>query len=207
MFSGDNFKPKSECRLSYANGLFKPKSVNNGAEKFGCTLIFPKSARAELEAEVLKVIVGEWGDKGLARAKAGLIKSPFLAGDGKEARNKQTGDLHPGMSADVFFIRPSANADRPPAIRWKDPNLQETEQNVYSGCWGKPVLNCFAWHNDQSGDGVSFGIAFFQKIREGERLGGAGPIDAEKYMESVADEGPAPESTKDGFGASGLFGA
>lgn len=211
MFSGDNFKTP-ECRVSYANSMFTSRAQKNpdgtmGKPKFGCTLIFPKSARAILEAEVVKVIIGEWGDKGIARAKAGLIKSPFLAGDGKEARNKQTGEIAAGLGPDVFFIRPNANADRPPAVRWKDPNMQETETNVYSGCWGKAVLNCYAWHNDMSGDGVSFGLAMFQKLREGERLGGAGPIDAEKYMETVADEGSAPESTTSGAGAAGLFGS
>lgn len=207
MFSGDNFKTP-ECRLSYASGLFKARAVKNGVPKFGCTLIFPKSAKAILEAEIAKVLIGEWGDKGIARAKAGVIKTPILLGDGKEAKNKETGEINAGLGPDVIFIRPNANADRPPAIRWKDPNLQETEANVYSGCYGKAVLNVYAWHfGDTNTDGVSFGVAFFQKLREGERLGGAGPIDAEKYMESVADEGPAPDSTKDGSGAAGLFGS
>ena len=111
--------------------------------------------------------------KGIEKAKAGLIKSPFLAGDGKEARNKQSGELHPGMGPDVFFIRPSANKDRPPAVWWKDPNKQEDETTVYSGCYGKAILNCFAWHNDKSGDGVSFGISGFQKHADGDRLGGS----------------------------------
>jgi hypothetical protein len=195
------------CRLSYAGGLFKPRAaVDGGPKRYGATLIFPKSARAELEAHVAQVITDEWGVKGIEKAKAGLIKSPFLAGDGKEARNKTSGDLHPGMGADVFFIRPGANEDRPPAVRWKSPNAQETEENVYSGCWGKAVLNCFAWHNAQSGDGISFGIQMFQKTAEGERLGGSGPVDAEKYFETVEDSGPAPSETQGGKGAAGLFG-
>jgi len=195
------------CRLSYAQSLFKPRAAAEGGEpKYGCTLIFNKKHRAELEKQVAETIVAEWGPKGLERAKAGLIKSPFLAGDGKEARNKQTGDLHPGMGPDVFFIRPSANKDRPPAVWWKDPNKQEDETAVYSGCYGKAVLNCFAWHNDKSGDGVSFGIQGFQKHAEGERLGGAGPIDKEKWSETIEDDGPAPAETAGGKGASALFG-
>ena len=204
----DDFK-SPECRLSYAGGLFKARSAEGSArEKYGCTLIFPKSARAELEKIVAKVIVDEWGEKGIAKAKAGLIKSPFLAGDGKEAHNKTTGEIHPGLGPDVFFIRPTANSDRPPFVRWRDPNTQETEMTVYSGCYGKAVLNCFAWNNPQNGDGVSFGIVGFQKLREGESLGGSGgQADPEKWMETVADEGPTPESTQNGAGAGGLFGA
>lgn len=194
------------CRLSFAQSLFKARVMEEGKPaKFGGTLIFPKSAKAKMEKIVADTIVAEWGPKGLEKAKAGLIKSPFLAGDGKEARNKQSGDLHPGMGPDVFFIRVQANADRPPAIWWKSPNVQETEANVYSGCYGKAILNCFAWHNDKSGDGVSFGIQGFQKHSEGERLGGSGAVDPEKWNETIADDGPAPDATKTGAGAGGLF--
>jgi hypothetical protein len=137
-----------ECRLSYASGLFKPRAVPNpdgspGREQYGCTLIFPLAALKELEKVVAKVIVDEWGEKGLERAKQGLIKSPFLAGDGKEARNKASGELHPGMGPDVFMIRPNSGKDNPPQIIWKNPNVQETEAPVYSGCYGKDVLNAY----------------------------------------------------------------
>ena len=195
------------CRLSYAQSLYKPRAATEGGEpKYGCTLIFEKKYRAELEKHVAETILAEWGPKGLERAKAGIIKSPFLAGDGKEARSKTTGEIQPGLGPDFFFIRPSANKDRPPAVWWKDPNKQEDESTVYSGCFGKAVLNCFAWHNDKSGDGVSFGLAGYQKHAEGERLGGAGPIDKEKWSETIADEGEAPKETKNGKGAGGLFG-
>ena len=203
----EDFKT-SEARLSYAMGLYKPRaSAVGGRETFGCTFIYPKSARAELEKHVLKVITDEWGEKGVGMAKAGLIKSPFLAGDGKEARHKDTGEIHPGLGADVFFIRPSANADRPPFVRWKDPNTQETEQTVYSGCYGKPVLNCYAWEHPSNGKGVSFGLIGFQKLREGESLGGSGgSADPSKWMETVEDAGEAPPETQNGAGAQGLFG-
>ena len=193
-------------RLSYAQSLFKARAnEGGGAPKFGCTLIFPKSYRPTLEKIVAKVITDQWGPTGMDRAKKGLIKIPFLAGDGKEAHSKKTGELNPGLGPDVFFIRPTANEDRPPRVWWKDPNKQETEDTVYSGCHGKAILNAFAW-SAASGDGVSFGILGFQKLQEGERLGGSGGIDPEKWSETIADEGPAPETTKSGAGASGLFG-
>jgi hypothetical protein len=195
------------CRLSYAQSLFRARAAAEGAPKrFGATLIFPKLDRPTLEKYVADVIVAEWGPKGIEKAKAGLIKSPFLAGDGKEARNKQSGDLHPGMGADVFFIRAQAGENRPPWVRGpKDKNRQATEEEVYSGCYGRAVINCFAWHNAQSGDGVSFGIAGFQKHLDGERLGGSGGSDPDKWTETVEDSGPAPDATKTGAGASGLF--
>lgn len=192
------------CRLSYASGLFKPRSQAGGPEKYSATLIFDKKDMPELAKVVKEVITAEWKEKGLDRAKQGLIKSPFLDGASKEARNKETGEISPGLGADKFFIRVTANIDRPPAVRWKDPNTQETENTVYSGCYGKAVLNCFAWNHPASGDGVSFGISFFQKIAEGEPLGGSGPINPSQWMEVVADSGPLPETVGEGAGA--LFG-
>jgi len=195
------------CRVSFANSLFKPRAQQEGGvEKYGCTLIFEKSGdRSALDAAVKGVIVAQWGDKGLERAKAGLIKSPFLDGAGKEARNKKTGELHPGFGPDVFFLR--VQSVRQPVLRYRSEHIPATEEEIYSGCYGKAVLNAFAWTNAQNGDGVSFGIQFFQKIKDGDRLGGSGGVDAGKWMESVPDEGEAPEATRTGAGAGGLFGA
>ena len=206
----EDFK-SPHCRLSYAQSLFKARANEGGGNpKFGCTLIFDKADRKALEEIVAKVIKDQWGPGGMERAKKGLIKSPFLAGDGKEAHSKKTGELHAGLGADVFFIRPSANEDRPPRVWFRDPNKQETEDVVYSGVYGKAILNAFAW-SATSGDGVSFGIQGFQRIPhpkhgDGERLGGSGGIDPEKWNETIADDGPVPESAKSGAGASGLFG-
>jgi len=196
------------CRLSFAQNLFTPRAQQEGAKKkYGATLIFPKGGdRSALDKAVKAVIVEQWGEKGLERAKSGLIKSPFLDGNGKEARNKTTGELHPGMGDDVFFIRVQANEGRPPVVRYKDPNIPATPDEVYSGCYGFAVINAFAWHNDQNGDGVSFGIQYFQKTKDGENIGGSGTVDVDKYFEKIDDEGDAPEETKDGAGAGGLFG-
>lgn len=215
----DDFKTPT-ARLSYAQNLFKVRAQKGGKEKFGATLIFPKTDLTaktcktadgkvvSLQDIVAGVILEQWGEKGLERAKAGLIKAPFLAGDGKEARNKETGELHPGMSADVFFIRTQANADRAPKIYASaSATIPATQEDVYSGCYGFAVLNAFAWHNDENGDGVSFGINMFFKKADGEKIGSSGGSDPEKWAETVEDTGGAPAETKTGAGAGGLFGA
>lgn len=217
----DDFKTPV-ARLSFADSLFKARR-QEGADasskaKFGCTLIFPKAMLTEkmiryrgemvsLQDIVAGVITEQWGEKGLEKAKAGLIKSPFLAGDGKEARSKKTGDLHGGMGEDVFFIRCSANEDRPPVVSESATNLiLGTVQTVYSGCYGFGVLNAFAWTHTQNGDGVSFGISNFYKKADGDRLG-SGAADPESWLdEKVEDTGAAPAATKTGAGAAGLFG-
>ena len=194
------------CRVSFAGSLFTPRAQQEGATpKYGATLIFEKSVdRSAMDNAVKNVLIAQWGDKGLERAKAGLIKSPFLDGNGKEARNKKTGELHPGFGPDVFFLR--VQSVRAPTLRYRSEHVPATEDEIYSGCYGKAVLNAFAWTNPQNGDGISFGIQFFQKIKDGDRLGGGGGVNASSWMETVPDEGDAPEATRTGAGAGGLFG-
>lgn len=190
-----------ECRLSYARSLFKARIVNNqGNPKFGCTLIFEKQHMPLFIDKVKEVAKLAWPHNGLDRLKQGLIKSPILMGDGKEARDKETGELHAGMGPDVFFLRPIANEDRPPAIRARGLGqfAAATQQEVYSGCFGFAVLNVFPWNHAQSGDGISFGISMFQKMRDGDSLGGAAPVDAAKWYVPDSDEQPGDTGSSGG---------
>ena len=194
-------------RLSYAKGLFVPGTYQNDPKatpKFNPTLIFPIKEKLFFEPFLMEVL--KQMPKGIERFKAGVLNNPLIPGDGPEAKFKdgdRVGEIKPGLGKEFFFIRPTAQPDKPPAVWWKNSNIQETEATVYSGCYGKGVLNIYAW---KDGKGISFGIAGFQKHAEGERLGGAGPIDKEKWSETIADEGEAPAETTGGKGAGGLFG-
>jgi len=207
MARADDFK-SPPCRLAFSQALFKPRAVTEGgARKYGCTLIFDEKWRPQLEKVIAGVIVAEWGDKGLARAKVGGIRNPILKGDGKEARSKSTGDLHPGFGPGLIFIRPQANEDRPPLVRWLTPDMPAGQDEVYSGCHGFAVLNAFAWHHPQNGDGVSFGVRYFQKTKDGESIGGVAPLDVHAWHEHVdEDDSLTDERTSKGAGAAGLFG-
>lgn len=174
-YKTDLFKSQL-CRISFAQGLHKP----NDKGKYTVTMIYPKTAVAELQTAIKECVEGEWGDKGLERFKKGLIKNPLLDGDGKSAHDKE-GNLHAGMGPDVKFIRPTAGADYPPSVFGPD-RLPMDPKKIQSGWWGYPVLNCFAWHNSENGDGVSFGINMWQHVREDEILGGGGGGDPDKFF-------------------------
>ena len=218
------------CRLAYAQTLFvarlQDEKKPDGPKKYGCTLIFSNSdveGRALLEKLALDTIKAEWGDKGVSLLAKKLIKTPFCRGDGEEARYKKgerAGELHPGMGPDVWFIRVSANEKNkdgillpPPFVWYRDRDakgdlVRVGEDVAYSGCYGKGILNAFTSNHDTGGMRVSFGISGFKKIKDGERLGGNGGVaaDPEKWDETIADEGPVPETAKSGGGAASLFG-
>lgn len=214
------------ARGSYLQSMFEPRAVGKeeGAKKrYGATLIMPKAAldakvvlydgtKKSLNDIVGELIVAQWGDKGLQMAKDGLIKPPFLMGNGKEARNKTTGELHPGMGDDVFFIRTQANIEYPPAVYDATTGvaIESNKAQVYSGCYGFGVINFFCWDDPRNGKGISAGIRAFYKRKDGEKLGGDGQRDPDSWLdddEKVADAGAAPASTQGGAGAGGLFGA
>jgi len=218
-------KKSSLCRFSYVQNMFtrvarKDDNGNAVLDKNGkpvteqqCTLIFDKSSdRSMLDEMMREAIVAEWGDKGLEKAKAGLIRSPILAGDGKEARVKKgdkAGEVHEGLGADKFFIRVATRLEAP--VRFRSATIPATfgngDDQVKSGDYGFAVLHAYTWSNSKNGDGVSFGIDYLQKTKAGESLGGTGSaVDVDSVYETVEDAGDAPASTKTGEGAAGLFG-
>lgn len=191
-------------RISYAQGLWKPRAAESGGkEKYSVTLIGDAAAREKLIEKVKEAVHGEWGDKGLERLKGGLIKSPILPTDGPQARNKQTGEIKPGMDSGVIFIRPQANKEYPPGVF--GPNgLPMDPKDIKSGWWGYPVMNAFCWHNPQNGDGVSFGLSMWMHAKEDEVLGGEGGGDPSRFFAAV-QEGASEGGDTDGNGAAGMF--
>jgi hypothetical protein len=195
-------------RVSYAWQLFKLREDEGYRPSYGCTLIAPNDGFGPIIERVKEVVVGQWGEtKGPEKWKAGLIKNPILPGDGKEARAKDTGELHPGMGEDVKFIRVTSGAERKPLIFAKDAVTRiDDPEDLPSGSWVYPVLNCFAWHNDKNGDGVGIGLEMIQlaKIATGDEiLGGSGRSDPSKFFEAIKDDSGGeskPASAADLFG-------
>lgn len=190
-------------RISYAQSLRKGRENSRGEMKYSPTLILPKAdpGLKLLQKMVAEVIKGEWGEKGVERFKIGLIKNPILDGAGKEARNKETGEINEGLGPDFVFIRPTSND---PVTVFNAKLQPVADDDLISGHWGYPVLNAYAWHNPENGDGVSFGISIFQFVKADEVLGGSGVRDPNAFL-SVQTDGAGGVGA-DGDGASGLFG-
>jgi len=192
---------------SYTADMFKPREQENGSKGFGVTLIYSKSTDISvLEQLAVDAAVEEWGEKAKAWIKDGVIKSPFLDGDGKQGKDKE-GNQRPELK-NARFIRCKSGVDYKPKVFDKKRNPVVDVDGCPSGSQGYPVVNAYTWEHPSNGKGISFGISMFQvaKVAEGDEvLGGGGGPDPDKFFEKIADEGDAPDAAKGGAGAGGLF--
>lgn len=198
-----------EAIIAFAHSLYEPQERDNGKKQFGCSLLWVKGTDlSALQKAAADAAVAEWGDKAIQWIKDEVIKNPFLDGDGKQAVSKKTGERHAGFAGHKFIRCISGEEYKPKVFdRKRNPVLDKAE--VPSGSRGIPVVNAFTWENKENGKGISFGISMLQithKAAGDEVLGGGGGPDPDKFFEKIEDDGDAPESTKTGAGASGLFG-
>lgn len=197
------------ARLAFTDGLFKIQTNDMGRKSWNVSLLFPKGADlSALEKAAADAAVEEWGDKAVQMIKDGIIKSPFLDGDGKQGKSKKTGEPHAGFPG-TRFIRCTSGEDYRPKVVDRRVLPVTDRDGCPSGSYGYAVVNAFTWENKENGKGVTFGISLVQvsKIAEGaDVLGGGGGANPEDHFEKLPDEGDAPDATKTGAGAAGLFG-
>ena len=193
-------------RFAFTRGLFELQTTQSGKKQWQVTILFPKTADlSPLHNLAAEAANAEWGNKAIQMIRDGIIKSPFLDGDGKQGKSKDSGKPHAGYPGH-FFIRCTSGEDHRPMLvnRKMMPILDKSE--LKSGDYGYAVVNSFTWENKENGKGITFGVSKIQKTRDGESLGGGDTGPPENYFEKIEDEGEAPDATKTGGGAKGLFG-
>lgn len=198
-----------EAIVAFAMDLFTPRDRDNGKKQYGCQLHFKKGADlSALQNIALQAAKEEWGDKAVEWIKNETIKNPFLDGDGKQGRDKE-GNQKPGH-AGTTFIRCSSGVDFKPKVFDRRRNPIMDKADVPSGSTVLAVVNAYTWENKENGKGISFGVSLVQVLKkaEGDEVlgGGGGGPDPDKWLEKIDDTGDAPEQTKGGAGAAGLFG-
>jgi len=154
-----------KVRFSYVN-IFKSRSFKDGQDaKFSICLLIPKEDKATIkkiqaaiDEAVQDGIASKWGGK-----KPANLKLPLRDGDDERAEEAEE---YEGM----YFL--NANSNQKPGIVDKDLNEILDPDEVYSGCWGRASINFYAF-NTNGNKGVGVGLNNIQKLKDGERLGGA----------------------------------
>lgn len=159
-------------RFSYAH-VFKAKAANENAEpKFSVCLLIPKSD-TETVKRIEAAIASAWklGESKMGGKVPKVYKNPLRDGDEEKEAEEYKG---------MYFI--NANSNKKPGIidskRLKiveDPEMSMeddvSEEEFYSGCWGKVSLNFFAY-NASGNKGVGCGLNNILKLKDDTRLSG-----------------------------------
>lgn len=165
-------------RFSYVH-IFEPhKADEQSEEKYSMSVIIPKSDHETLKAidEAVKAAkeagkTSKWGGKIPTNLK-------FPLRDGDEDRPDDE------AYADSYFF--NCSSKNKPLICGRDTTAPVTEEDVYSGCYGRVVVNFYPF-NQSGSKGVAAGLNAVQKLKDGERLGG-NPVTADAFEDGYADE-------------------
>jgi hypothetical protein len=195
--------------FAFTNGVFELQTQESGKKQWGLSALFAKGADiSSLQKLAVDAAVEEWGDKARQMIKDKLIHSPFLDGDGPQGKSKKTGEPHKGFPGTTFLRLISGEAYRPKLVN-KQVLPIASKDEFPSGSQGYAIVNAFTWENDAKGKGVSFGVSMIQvsKVAQGDEVlgGSGGGGNPDDHFEKIADAGDAPDSTKSGDGAAGLF--
>lgn len=168
-----------KVRLSYVH-IFEPFSNQPNQEpKYSCVILIPKSDKKTLAA--LKAAQNAAAEAGKASKFNGKIPANLATTlhDGDEE-----GDLDKNPEYEGHYYMSVSSKTRPGIVdRNVQPILDSSE--VYSGCYARVSINCFAY-NTQGNRGVSFGLNHVQKLEDGDYLGGRSK--AEDDFDSLDDE-------------------
>jgi hypothetical protein len=175
--------------------LLEARATNKDApndKKYSVTLIFKQGEGVENLKAAVEAIIAERWPKGVKRPK---LKLPFR--DGKDYSDKEgyeEGDIFIQFSRKEAFGEPNDPDGFPVVGPKKDPKTGKfrhlVKKDIYPGMIGVVITKPYYWHNESAGikDGISFGLEGFQKVRDGERLGGIDPVTAEEEFEEFGVE-------------------
>lgn len=154
----------SKVRFCYAH-VFEPTSIDEGGtKKYNVSIVFPKSDTALLEKinAAISAAITVGADKVMKGGKLmPNVKMPLRDGDVDR----------PDDSAYNGMIFVNANSLQKPSIVNKDLGQIMSQDEFYSGCYGRASINFYAY-NAGGNRGIACGLNNLQKTEDGERLSG-----------------------------------
>lgn len=169
-----------KVRFCYVN-VFEPTALNDGdTPKYNICVLIPKSDTKTLDAIRKAIEAAKTAGKSKLADKNGKIPSTIKLPlrDGDEERSDDP--AYEGM----MFI--NANSTRKPTVVDKDLNPIMSQEEFYSGCYGRASINFYAF-NVQS-KGIAAGLQNLQKLEDGEMLAGGSTAEEDFGGENQWDD-------------------
>lgn len=164
------------CRLSYVS-VFEPKLMpDNKTKKFSVTLLIPKEdVRTLTKIEDAKeAAIDQFKAKNPAKRLPRELPFTLHDGDGL----KDNGDEYGPECRGCMVMTVTSAESRPPVVVYSDKTPITEPSEIYSGCFGKAVINLFVY--DTAGKiGVTAGLNGVMKLSDGEPLAGGVITDAD----------------------------
>lgn len=163
-----------KCRLSYLNA-FTPKLMQDGTtEKYSVTLLIPKKDKQTLDKikAAMEEAKKQFQQKNPGKRIPTNLKHTLHDGDGERPSG---GEFGPECKGHMVMTVSSKNK---PVLVYADKTPLTEPTELYSGCYGRAVLNFYVY--DTSGSiGISAGLNGIMKIADGEPLAGGVVTDAD----------------------------
>lgn len=169
-----------KVRFCYAN-VFEPTTINEGdTPKYNICILIPKTDTKTLDAVNKAIEAAKVAGKAKIADKNGKIPSTLKTPlrDGDEERSDD-----PAYEGMMFL---NANSTRKPSIVDKDLNPIMSQEEFYSGCYGRASVNFYAF-NVQS-KGIACGLNNLQKLEDGEPLAGGSTAEEDFGGENQWDD-------------------
>ncbi len=171
-----------KVRFSYVT-VDKPRASEEGAEpKYSVVLLIPKSDTVTLKN--IKAAIVDAATAFKARhGEASLPANPMIPihdGDGPKPNGGEYGEECKGC-----YVMNASSKDKP---MLRDSFNQELfdPNELYSGCYGRAVINFYGYNNRRKGIGC--GLLGLQKLHDGEPLGGI-RASADDFNDGYTDTG------------------
>lgn len=171
-----------KVRFSYVT-LDKPRASEEGAEpKYSVVLLIPKSDTATLKLikDAIAAAAKAFRDR---NGEASLPANPLLPlhdGDGPKPNGGDYGEECKGC-----YVMNASSKVKP--IMRDEFNEEVLDPNeIYSGCYGRAIINFYGYNNRRKGIGC--GLLGVQKKHDGEPLGGI-RASADDFNDGYTDAG------------------
>lgn len=156
-----------KVRFSYVN-IFEPKATQGGQDKYSITLLIPKSDTFTLN--LIKTAMQEAKEQYLAKNKGkqlpSNLKNTIHDGDGERPNGGEFGAECKG-----HYVMTVSSNTRPLIYDAEKKEIFDAKE-VYSGCYGRAILNFYVY-DTQGNKGISAGLLAVMKLHDGEALSGA----------------------------------
>lgn len=160
-----------KVRFSYVH-VFEPTAMNEGdPKKYSSAILIPKSDKVTVKAiqDAIQLALNEGKSKHFGGKIPAKWSSPLRDGDDEKPDDE--------VYAGHFFL--NAKSNKRPVILGPDKELLVYKDDFYSGCYGRAVLNFYAYGNNLPSKGVAVGFESAMKLEDGDNLGGGGLSHAE----------------------------